>query len=223
MNDELELFINNLTPKEKEALKFAANVHEGTYRKGTKKEEYIWHPIRVAYLVDKYKDSKSKEDLICAALLHDTIEDTVGIKLDVHNDIIEQFGIQTGSLVKELTTEEELKNLVGKITYLSVKLVTMTNYALVIKLCDRLDNISDLDNVSNDFKKKYLDETNKILYALLTTRNENYVTDTHLTIINDIYNKIYSYEGKNFFIDNGNVDLNHPLVKKLLKQKPINN
>ena len=222
MNDELKLFIDNFTPKEKEALKFASRIHDGTYRKGPKKEEYIWHPIRVAYLVDKYKDSKAKEDLICASLLHDTIEDTIGIKLDVHNDIIEQFGIQVGSLVKELTTEEGIKKLLGKTTYLSLKLITMTNYALVIKLCDRLDNISDLDNVDEAFKKRYIDETKKILYSLLTTRNENFVTDTHLTIINDIYNRIYQYEGKNFFIDNGKVDINHPLVKKLLKQKTIN-
>jgi len=198
MNDELELFIDNFTSKEKEALKFASKVHKGTYRKGTIKEEYIWHPIRVAYLVNKYKTSKSKEDLICAALLHDTIEDTITDKNDMYNDIVDAFGIQTASLVKELTTVDDFKNAVGKTKYLGIKLNDMSSYALVIKLCDRLDNVSDLDNVSTNFKEKYLNETIHVLYMLLTKRNEKYISSTHLIIIRDILKKVLSYGEKSF-------------------------
>ena len=39
----------------------------------------------------------------------------------------------------------------------------MTSYALVIKLSDRLDNVRDLNEGSEEFKEKYTKETIEIL------------------------------------------------------------
>ena len=197
MKDDLDLFLNNLTPKEKQALAYAKRVHEGVYRKGKKNEEYIWHPIRVAFLVNKYKRSKAIEDLICAAFLHDTVEDTKDDKNMMYSDIIDMFGERVGSLVRELTSVEEYKNEVGKAKYLGVKLSGMSNWALVIKLCDRLDNISDLDNVQDEFKERYINETIHVMHTLLSNRNGRTVSNTHLIIISDILDKVLSYGEKN--------------------------
>lgn len=53
---------------------YATKQHKGTYRK-VKGEPYVEHPKRVADLVRKYKKSHRIDDLIQAALLHDTIEE----------------------------------------------------------------------------------------------------------------------------------------------------
>ena len=62
-----------------EAIEFAAKAHEGQLRKGTKKP-YIVHPIEVSEIVSAMTDD---EEVICAAVLHDTIEDCRGITKDV--------------------------------------------------------------------------------------------------------------------------------------------
>lgn len=53
------------------AAAFAAKSHEGTYRKGSK-IPYIVHPLETAVIVTVMA---ADEELICAALLHDVVED----------------------------------------------------------------------------------------------------------------------------------------------------
>lgn len=89
-------------------------------------------------------------------------------------------------MVDELTSnKEEIKNQ-GKANYLSKKVVGMSNYGLVLKLCDRLDNIEDLNNANNaSFKIKYKKETEKIISTLKEKRE---LTNTQKRIIKDIEN-----------------------------------
>ena len=51
--------------------KLAEKAHEGQFRKGTKRP-YIVHPLEVAKIVSTMTDD---EEIISAALLHDTLED----------------------------------------------------------------------------------------------------------------------------------------------------
>ena len=62
-----------------DAMVFAAKAHEGQFRKGTRRP-YIVHPIEVADIVS---GMTKDEDVICAAVLHDTIEDCRGVTKDV--------------------------------------------------------------------------------------------------------------------------------------------
>ncbi len=55
----------------KKALYYAAEKHDGQYRKGTK-VPFIVHPVLVAFTISKYTYN---EDIIVAAILHDIIED----------------------------------------------------------------------------------------------------------------------------------------------------
>ena len=59
----------------------------------------------------------------------------------------------------------------------------MSEDALIIKLCDRLDNISSLYDTNKAFIDKYLRETISILNYIINNRNLNTI---HLNIINDI-------------------------------------
>ena len=78
-----------------EAIEFAAKAHEGQLRKGTKKP-YIVHPIEVSEIVSAMTDD---EEVICAAVLHDTIEDCRGITKDV---LKLRFGDRVAELVRRL-------------------------------------------------------------------------------------------------------------------------
>ena len=132
------LHFNQLPIKIFKALKFADSKHKGQYRKESK-EEYISHPIIIAFLLSKYKNSKNNEDLICAALLHDTIEDTN----TSYKEIYDEFGFLVADLVKELTSDDKEIKRIGKKAHLIEKMLKMSTYALTIKLIDRLGNLMD--------------------------------------------------------------------------------
>jgi len=56
------------------AIEWANKKHEGQTRKGSG-VPYITHPIAVSYILASFKKSKKIEDLIIAAIAHDTLED----------------------------------------------------------------------------------------------------------------------------------------------------
>lgn len=73
------------------AIIFAAHCHEGMVRKGNN-QPYIFHPLEVLNLVSMMSDD---EEVLCAAVLHDTVEDTAA----TIQDIKEQFGERVAKLV----------------------------------------------------------------------------------------------------------------------------
>jgi len=141
---------------------------------------YFEHPRRVASYVVMYKDSYQIEDLMIIALLHDTLEDTNATYAQIAN----KFSVMIADTVQELTSNKEEARREGKDIYLADKMINMTSYALVIKLCDRLDNVSDLDEMTPSFKDKYTQETNYILDRIDTEREV--ITITHHRLINAI-------------------------------------
>lgn len=162
------------------ALRFATIKHEGQYRKGKDVKPYIIHPTNVAKLMLRYKgNSHNIDNLIAASYLHDTLEDTN----TTYYDLVKYFGHEIASLVLELTTDKDLKNEIGKTKYLAIKMKNMSSWALDIKLCDRLDNISDLNKTDDVFKDKYINETLYIINYLIKNRK---LTNTQLNIIKTI-------------------------------------
>jgi glycerol-3-phosphate cytidylyltransferase-like family protein len=109
-----------------EALDFATNAHAGQTRAGG--DPYITHPVRVAASVEQHKKSQKLDALMQAALLHDTIEDTN----TTYEDLETLFGGLVASLVKELTSDSEQIQKMGKANYLAHKMANMSSYALVI-------------------------------------------------------------------------------------------
>jgi len=172
----------NLISKAKD---LATIAHEGQFRKFSG-EAYVEHPKRVAQTVLKYKDSKHLDSLIAAALLHDVVEDT-----DVTLDVIEkEFDRLVASLVDELTSDEKITK-DQKAQYLSEKMEKMSSWALVIKLSDRLDNVSDLRHVNKSFRQKYVAETRKIISHLVSKRS---LSLTHVELISDIMKELVGIE-----------------------------
>lgn len=166
------------------ALEFAREKHKGQMRKNNTPVEYITHPINVANLVKKYANNKENiDDLVSSAYLHDTLEDTN----TTYKELICNFGNLISNLVKELTNNDVLKKEMGKTKYLSMKMASMSDDALIIKLCDRLDNVSSLYDTNKAFIDKYLRETISILNYIIDNRSLNAI---HLNIISDINKEV---------------------------------
>jgi (p)ppGpp synthase/HD superfamily hydrolase len=158
------------------ALQFATKKHEGQFRKGSGLE-YVTHTIAVSYLVAKYKTSRKLEYLITAAILHDCLEDTDA----TFEELVANFGPLVASLVLELSNDPEQIKEMGKLEYQKRKCLGMSSYGLVIKLCDRLHNISDSPT------QKMVSDTSTLLVFLEENRK---LSNTHKTIIDEICKKI---------------------------------
>ena len=154
------------------AIKYASLKHKGQKRK-ISGAEYITHPIMVSYLAANFKKSKSLELLICAAILHDVIEDTNA----TYKDLLKRFGMPVASLVFELTSDPDQIKKLGKKEYLKSHMLGISSYALFIKLCDRLSNL--LDNPS----PTQINDTKEILDYIQTKRK---LSASHKKVIEEI-------------------------------------
>ena len=160
------------------AKSFATEKHEGQFR-ADNATPYITHPVEVDKLVRKYEESDNIERLVAVAYLHDVLEETDA----TYYELVENFGHDIASMVLELTNIEEMKNEIGKHKYLAYKLNNMTSYALTIKLCDKLHNISDLTNLNSEKRTKHINDTAFIIDYLVKNRD---LILTHRSIILDI-------------------------------------
>ena len=176
----------SLTQSQK-AIRFAANAHRKQTR--TSGDAYITHPVEVAKIVKQFKKSRNLEALISAAYLHDTVEDT-DTELE---DITKMFGGLVASMVKELTSDEQSKEFkASKADYLSAKMSSMSSWALVVKLADRIHNISDLNTAkTKKWASNYKKQTTQIMDELEKNRT---LTGTHKKMIKSIRMKLKEFE-----------------------------
>ncbi len=137
--------------KIKKAYLYAKELHRGQYR--CSGEEYISHPVAVAEIV---AGLELDTDSICAALLHDTVEDCGG-KIDLPT-IRKEFGEDVAQLVDGLTKlvqipfedkeEQHIENLRKMFLAMSKDV-----RVIFIKLSDRLHNMRTL-GVKQDAKRR---------------------------------------------------------------------
>ena len=120
-----------------EAMEFAAKAHEGQFRKGTRRP-YIVHPREVSAIVSTMTDD---EEIISAAVLHDTIEDCAGVTREM---LERQFGPRVAEMVaqesedKSLTWEERKGETIRRLR-------TAPREVQMIGLADKLSNMRDID------------------------------------------------------------------------------
>ncbi|MEE9351206.1 MAG: RelA/SpoT family protein, partial [Thiotrichaceae bacterium] len=140
------------------AFMLAAEAHDGVVRKSG--EPYVTHPLEVAgILADLHLDA----DSICAALLHDVIEDTDFS----YDDIADQFGATVADLVEgvtKLSTSGFKNKHEASIASFQKMIQAMTkDYRVVlIKLADRLHNVSTLGAMRPDKQRRIAKETLEI-------------------------------------------------------------
>lgn len=175
MNENIESLILNIEQsgkkynidKIKKAYEYAHELHNGQFRKSG--EEYICHPIAVAEIV---VDFGLDTDSICAALLHDTVEDCSD-KIDI--DVIKrEFGQQVAELVDGLTKLVQLsfadKEAVHMESLRKMFLVMAKDVRVIfIKLADRMHNMRTLSAQPEEKRRRIALETMHV-YAPLAHR-----------------------------------------------------
>ena len=120
-----------------DAMEFAARAHEGQFRKGTRRP-YIVHPIEVADIVSTMTKD---EEVICAAVLHDTIEDCRGITWDV---LKLRFGSRVADMVAQ-ESEDKSKSWEERKGATISRLQEAPVEVQMIGLADKLSNMRDID------------------------------------------------------------------------------
>ena len=153
--------------KIRRAYDYAYKLHEGQFRASG--EMYISHPVAVAEIV---AGLELDTDSICAALLHDTVEDCSD-KTDL-NEIKKHFGDDVALLVDGLTKLVSLQvedKEERQIESLRKMLLAMSRDVRVIfiKLCDRLHNMRTLGAKREDKRRLTALETMEV-YAPLAHR-----------------------------------------------------
>ncbi|HEX7601354.1 MAG TPA: bifunctional (p)ppGpp synthetase/guanosine-3',5'-bis(diphosphate) 3'-pyrophosphohydrolase [Polyangiaceae bacterium] len=147
------------------AYDYSYRAHSGQMRKSG--DPYFVHPASVAGIITELRlDTAS----VCAGLLHDVVEDT----LATTKDIEKEFGGEIASLVDGVTK-------LSKINFTSKEDRQAENFrkmvvamaqdirVLLVKLCDRVDNMRTLQHMKPEAQERIARETMEI-YAPLANR-----------------------------------------------------
>jgi (p)ppGpp synthase/HD superfamily hydrolase len=169
----------DVNSKLQEAIEFAVEKHKGQTRKGDGRP-YVSHTLSVMTRAYKVKKSTNIAKIGMACVLHDTVEDCDDVEID---EIAERFGYMVASIVEELTLDKSKYETMGKTEYLKEHMTNMSSYALVIKLCDRLDNVEDMHSMNPEFIEEYTQSTREIMEHIKTSRK---LTKTHKKLIRQI-------------------------------------
>jgi GTP pyrophosphokinase len=146
---KLNRFLNSLEDSARRkafhALELAKKEHDGQFRDSG--VSYIIHPIRTALILPEELGIQDI-DMLCSALLHDSIEDGHGSV----EEIKRVFGLEVSRIVEKITRprsnneseEEKIKAKREKFKQISQE----DERVRIIKLCDVLDNMRSMDFIT---------------------------------------------------------------------------
>ena len=144
---------------------FARLAHGSQKRKYTG-EPYIVHPIEVSEIVARHNGSK---EMIAAALLHDTVEDTDVTIDDIHNE----FGNAVALLVDDLTDVSKLEdgNRATRKAMDRDHTANASAAAMVIKAADLISNSKSIAEHDPKFAKVYFEEKRALLDVMFKIKH----------------------------------------------------
>lgn len=132
-----------------QAISFSAKKHSFQKRKGADGEPYINHPVEVANLLANVGKVQNI-DVLIAAVLHDTIEDTQTSAEEITN----LFGAEVCGMVLEVTDDKSLPKAERKQKQIE-HAPHLSDGAKHIKLGDKISNIRDVtENPPHDWSDK---------------------------------------------------------------------
>lgn len=144
------------------ATSLAAIQHGEQRRKNFNKTPYINHPIKVASILNQIAGIRDAE-VLAAAILHDTVEDT-DLSL---NDIRVLLGERVAAWVAECTDDKTQPKAERK-RHQILSAPTKSPQAKLIKLADKIANVWDIPNVDwpTERKRDYLDWALQVVSGL---------------------------------------------------------
>lgn len=120
------------------ALAFAAEKHQHQRRKDAKITPYINHPIALVNVLVN-EGGVLSWDVLCAALLHDVIEDTE----TTEKELVEHFGKKIAAIVMELADDKALPKAERKLRQVQ-HAPAASHEAKLVKLADKICNLRDI-------------------------------------------------------------------------------
>ena len=119
------------------AIDFAAHKHRNQRRKNAEQTPYINHPIGVAQILSDC--NVTDMDVLIAAVLHDTVEDTDTSLPEISS----RFGSRVGALVASVSDDKRLPKHERKRLQV-VHAREASKETRLIKMADKLHNLTDL-------------------------------------------------------------------------------
>ncbi|WP_430473730.1 HD domain-containing protein [Thalassospira lucentensis] len=114
---------------------FAARAHRDQRRKGPAEEPYINHPIEVSRLIVEC-EPQTHEDILCAAVLHDVIEDCGATR----DEIAACFNDVVAHIVQEVSDDKGLPRDERKAKQVE-RAPNLTAAAKLVRLADKVANV----------------------------------------------------------------------------------
>lgn len=120
------------------AAHFSAEKHRRQRRKDVDASPYINHPLALAKVLSNEGGVQDAATL-CAALLHDTLEDTQ----TTAQELEEHFGAEIAAIVMEVTDDKDLDKAVRKQLQIE-HAAKISPKAKLVKLADKISNLRDI-------------------------------------------------------------------------------
>jgi len=163
------------------AANFAAFKHRNQRRKDADASPYINHPLALANVLSN-EAGITDSAVICAALLHDTIEDTE----TTLEELQAKFGKVIASVVGEVTDDKALPKAERKRLQI-VHARTASRRARLVKLADKICNLRDITTNPPEKwklrrKRKYFDWAKEVIDGLRGTHRK----------LEDLFDEAYS-------------------------------
>lgn len=153
------------------ALAFARERHAGQVRKDGR-SPYVVHPTRVGEILRTH--GVRDEELLAAAVLHDTVEDTA-TSLD---EIRARFGDRVARIVDAVTRRPDQTR-----RDFTAQMETAPAEAVLVKLADRLDNLDDWQGMDPSYLPTYALEAVDIVRAALGNPRLTELPDAQLKAV----------------------------------------
>jgi guanosine-3',5'-bis(diphosphate) 3'-pyrophosphohydrolase len=144
------------------AVKYAADCHTGQFRKGEQGAPYVNHVLEVASLLAEV-GGVTDDEVLAAALLHDTVEDT-GATFD---EVESLFGERVTSIVREVTDDKTLPK--RRRRQLQIDHAPhLSEGATLIKIADKTSNLADITrnpprNWGHQRRREYIEWGEKVV------------------------------------------------------------
>lgn len=149
-----------------QALAFAAHKHRDQRRKNADASPYINHPISLANILCN-EANVTDINVICGALLHDTIEDTETTK----EELVNEFGQDICDVVLDVTDDKSIEDKQERKRLQIEHASHISTPAKLVKLADKISNLRDVANDppkdwSVERKREYFDWAKQVIDQL---------------------------------------------------------
>lgn len=139
-----------------QAISFAARSHQGQSRKD-QVTPYVAHPMRVLFVLANIFNVRDPE-VLAAAVLHDTIEDTT----TDFDELAKHFGERVARYVALLSKDSRLPEHDRERSYLAA----LAQAPVEVKLCklgDAYDNLLDAEGLSQEARDRAVDKARQVM------------------------------------------------------------